>query len=71
MQSPLTKGAHRYIMLKVFKDSGCESVNPAENAADTIRLRCFRVDTKAAFYFLKRERDNAAIQYSEVNSNNA
>lgn len=51
--SPLTAGRRRGIMQKVFKDSGCGAwlrVNPAENAADNVMLRCFRVDTKAAVF---------------------
>ena len=45
------KGRECIIRIKVFKDSRCESISPAENAADTLSLRCFRVDTKAAFSF--------------------
>ena len=49
--SLLTAGAGQGIMQKVFKDSRRESVSPAENAANPLSLRCFRVDTKAAFFF--------------------
>ncbi len=46
----LTNNRLCIIIQPVFKDSRCESVSPAENAADTLSMRCFRVDTKAAFF---------------------
>ena len=48
---PLDSGGRTGYNVKVFKDSRRESVSPAENAANPLSLRCFRVDTKAAFFF--------------------
>ena len=58
----MTDAAGGGIITAVFRDSRCESVNPAENTAITPCLRCFRVDTKAAFFVRSAKRPGAGQQ---------
>lgn len=54
---PLTGPRPGGIILRVFKDSGCMAASSAlcksrrECSRFDFVLRCFRVDTKAAFFF--------------------
>ena len=53
-QFPLDKKRPaRYNTKSVQRQRVARAVNPAENAADTSSLRCFRVDTKAAVFLRK------------------